>query len=796
MMRSKPWWIGLFSLCACVNREPTGVAASFGGAPGPWRPNELTRMLAAVQRVPVVDPPAVSPLGVCTSTNPFACSCRHPACMSARPGTLELNRFLLDRFRVLQPSGVYCCRQNSATTRVPMLSVHASGRAIDLGVPSSTGFANSLEGDRVANWLVENAGHIGIQRVIWNRAYWNGERGFGDLSPASLPHTDHIHVELSIAGANRETPFFTTRMPAATTCTPHCEGTRTVGEDCATVDCAAFGATCAASPTPACTLPTVTEPPEATRVATATAPSARVVGEPGRLTLVAPSRVFDTRAGAVSARLVRAGGATGPITPMSSGTVRDWSGFGLPAGATGVWLNVAAVGVGAPGFVTAFAGDQTRPPTSTVSYETDAASASAAPVTLGAGGAVTFESYSAAHVITDLYGAFSPTGAGLTLSGPTRVLDTRSDVALSPGVRRAVETGAPAGTVGVVASVTVIAGAAPGFITAYACDDALPETSNANFMANSTATNTVVSGLSGGRMCLRSNVEAHVVVDVVGFLVPTGGMSYQAIAPQRLLDTREPTSLYTGRLGTRQEIRLNVRAMPGMPADANAVVATVTAVGADGPGFVTAHACDAPWPGTSSLTYTAQHVATALTVSALGDGWLCLFSNTRTHLVVDVLGAWRGDGTPVTPPVDPNGTVEDPPTTMAVDAGVSPTGDASVAGLPDGARMLSDGAWVIGDGAQVFPDAVLVLPDGAQVFPDAGLALPDGAVVLSDGAVVLPDGALWTGGAVEAPNVTGCACHAGGAASGRGAALWCVAALAGVVRRRRRASEARGRRSE
>ncbi|MDB4932195.1 MAG: hypothetical protein JWM10_4679, partial [Myxococcaceae bacterium] len=239
-MPHRRWLPGIAALVTgCLADDRTATGAAEIAVAGPWVAPASTRAVAATQHVTVVDPPAVAPLGRCTSTNAFACSCTHPACTPAHPGTRELNTFLLRRYSFLRAGGTYCCRQNSAATRVPMLSVHATGRAIDLLVPTTGGDADNTLGDVAANWLVENAAYIGIQRVIWDRAYWNGERGFGLLSSASLPHTDHLHVELSVAGAARQTPFFTSGASMGTSCTARCDGTRLIRSDCASVDCAA-----------------------------------------------------------------------------------------------------------------------------------------------------------------------------------------------------------------------------------------------------------------------------------------------------------------------------------------------------------------------------------------------------------------------------------------------------------------------------------------------------------------------------------------------------------------------------
>ncbi len=102
---------------------------------------------------------------------------------------------------------IYACRNVNGGSS---LSVHSSGRALDIFIPTlANGVANNAKGDVIANWLVENAEHIGVQYLIWDRTQWKasgraGERCYG----GAHPHNDHIHVELSTAAAELRTPFF------------------------------------------------------------------------------------------------------------------------------------------------------------------------------------------------------------------------------------------------------------------------------------------------------------------------------------------------------------------------------------------------------------------------------------------------------------------------------------------------------------------------------------------------------------------------------------------------------------
>lgn len=124
-------------------------------------------------------------------------------------GTKQLGDFIRASFpgRVTSYGG-YACRQNTANKA--QTSVHGTGRALDLFVPLSGGQADNTKGDEVANWLVRNAGAIGVQYIIWDRASWQaslaGNKLRGYTGPH--PHHDHIHLELSPDGAARRTPWF------------------------------------------------------------------------------------------------------------------------------------------------------------------------------------------------------------------------------------------------------------------------------------------------------------------------------------------------------------------------------------------------------------------------------------------------------------------------------------------------------------------------------------------------------------------------------------------------------------
>jgi len=125
-----------------------------------------------------------------------------------KSGTRALGDYVRANFAGTTSYGGYVCRRNTADTS--QLSVHGTGRAIDIMIPYRNGGANNAAGDPIANFLVENAELIGVQYIIWDRNDWGASRRSPKLRSygGPNPHTDHIHVELTPEGANMLTAWF------------------------------------------------------------------------------------------------------------------------------------------------------------------------------------------------------------------------------------------------------------------------------------------------------------------------------------------------------------------------------------------------------------------------------------------------------------------------------------------------------------------------------------------------------------------------------------------------------------
>ena len=114
-----------------------------------------------------------------------------PRCSGGpRPGTVVLRDVVMSKIQGVGSLGIYNCRPKRTSSN---LSLHAVGRAWDAAIAVS----NKALGVRLAQFFVDAAEDLGIQRVIYWEREWDSRPGQRWWSPYSGPnHHDHAHVEL------------------------------------------------------------------------------------------------------------------------------------------------------------------------------------------------------------------------------------------------------------------------------------------------------------------------------------------------------------------------------------------------------------------------------------------------------------------------------------------------------------------------------------------------------------------------------------------------------------------------
>jgi hypothetical protein len=245
-----------------------------------------------------------------------------------------------------------------------------------------------------------------------------------------------------------------------------------------------------------------------------------------------------------------------------------------------------------------------------------------------------------------------------SLPAPQRLLDTRVGETTADGqfagqgARPAGSTlaltvanrvGLPADPAAVVLNITVTEPVAPGFVTAFPCDQPQPTASSVNYVALQTVPNAVIASVgSGGDVCLFTLQQTHLIVDVSGWF-PDGGFVPLG-APQRLLDTRPDGVTADGAFvntgaANFSIITLPVRGRAGVPNDATSIALNVTVTAPGSAGFLTVFPCGAAQPNASNLNFQPGQTVANLVITKIGDfGAICLYVHAQADVVVDASG--------------------------------------------------------------------------------------------------------------------------------------------------------------
>lgn len=368
--------------------------------------------------------------------------------------------------------------------------------------------------------------------------------------------------------------------------------------------------------------------------AAATAPAGTTSG----FVPVVPRRLVDTR--------VALGAPLGPVA--ADGVLSVDPPADLPADALGIALTVTADLGADPGYLTAYACGGGRPLASVLNPERGEARANQVLLPLDSTRRSCIYTKTTVHVIVDVTGWSVPGGQPFRSLTPVRVLDTRSGPRPDggsgrPGPGEVIElpiaaaagnaAAVPGDTVAVAANITVTDAVGPGHVTAYPCGASRPGTSTGNFPAGQSRAASALVGLgSTGSLCLSVNTSAHLVVDLNGWFGPGGDEAVQPWTPRRVLDTRaDPDGAVTD--GESRVL------LTGLPPGVTMAALNLTATDGDADGWVRVAPCGAD-PGTSSVNYDAgQTIANLAVTSVAGEESVCLVSNVRTHLVVDLVAA-------------------------------------------------------------------------------------------------------------------------------------------------------------
>ncbi|MCX6521949.1 MAG: hypothetical protein NTZ21_14925 [Actinobacteria bacterium] len=157
---------------------------------------------------------------------------------------------------------------------------------------------------------------------------------------------------------------------------------------------------------------------------------------------------------------------------------------------------------------------------------------------------------------------------------------------------------------------------------------------------------------SDGSIVLYTNASTHAIVDLAGWWTPSPGATsagrFQPVGPVRMLDTRPESRVdHDGPKPTAGSVTpVQVTGRLGLPSSGvSAVVLNVTIAEPESLGFVQAAPAATLQPGASSTLNVGrpgQVIAASTIVPVDAQGRIALYSQSSTHLIVDVAG-WFTD---------------------------------------------------------------------------------------------------------------------------------------------------------
>jgi uncharacterized protein YkwD len=347
---------------------------------------------------------------------------------------------------------------------------------------------------------------------------------------------------------------------------------------------------------------------------------------------VDPNRIVDTRNGT---------GGAGPVAPNSIFTISLASAPGRPAGSLGAALNITATGSGADGYLTVFPCGTPVPQASNVNFSAGQSVPNLIAAPFGSNNTVCVFTSARTHLLVDIAGWFGASSSdnAIHTTAPSRILDSRATGVKSRFFAVSLSSVAPSDATAATVNITVTDPQGDGYVTSYPCGGDVPNSSSVNFSSGENVPNLAIVRIGTARsICFYSSVPTHLIVDSAAWFGATGG-ALHPVLPNRVLDTRNGTGGWSGRLGKGQIIDLPIGSLPGMDRTATGAIMNVTAASGEADGYVTVYPCGGTTPTASNLNFVSGHtVANLVAVDLPADGHVCFYASERVDLIADLAG--------------------------------------------------------------------------------------------------------------------------------------------------------------
>jgi subtilisin family serine protease len=363
--------------------------------------------------------------------------------------------------------------------------------------------------------------------------------------------------------------------------------------------------------------------------------------DPGMVVSLTPSRLMDTRTGF---------GATGPLHDGQTVNLLVAGVAGVSSTASAVLVNITATDATSIGYVKAYASGGAIPFTSNENFRPGQVSANLALVPVGSDGkiALTVRVYGTVQLVVDVQsfvagGVVADAGAVVPVT-PTRLKDTRYNETLSPdGILTMPVTGTagvPADATAVFLNVTVTEPQTSGYLTVFPTGEAVPRTSNLNFVGGLTVPNMVLVKVGGDGTVSIKNASvgtSQVVVDIQGYVTagtPTATGAVVPVSPIRIVDTRLGVGARGPVLGKSGVV---VTVQSG-PTGTHGLFMNFTVTETQTAGWLAAYPTAASLPLVSNLNFGGGQTVPNLVSVGLANAQVTLFNGSvgSVQMVADV----------------------------------------------------------------------------------------------------------------------------------------------------------------
>ena len=175
-----------------------------------------------------------------------------------------------------------------------------------------------------------------------------------------------------------------------------------------------------------------------------------------------------------------------------------------------------------------------------------------------------------------------------------------------------------------------------GYMTVWPTGELKPTVSTLNDLPGTIIANAaIVPAGTSGKVSVYPNNDTDLIIDINGYFAPAdaGGLSLYAVAPCRVIDTRQLGPLFTGTLNPPGNV---TGSFCGPPATAQAYVFNVTVVPSGSLGYLTLWPDGQQRPLVSTLNALDGSITNNMAIVLSSNGKVDAYASGITQLILDI----------------------------------------------------------------------------------------------------------------------------------------------------------------